>query len=121
MAATVVGTSLAFGGLTSNLIVYLIQEFNIKSISAAEIFNVVNGCITIFPIAGAIVADSCLGCYSVIWISSLISSLVSNVSSFVLIPYVFLIFFVVLFILILARIGACFAGHVDNSYDSSTQ
>ncbi|XP_027086840.1 protein NRT1/ PTR FAMILY 2.7-like [Coffea arabica] len=73
--ATVVGTSLAFGGLTSNLIVYLIQEFNIKSISAAEIFNVVNGCITIFPIAGAIVADSFLGCYSVIWISSLISSL----------------------------------------------
>ncbi|XP_027070425.1 protein NRT1/ PTR FAMILY 2.7 [Coffea arabica] len=73
--ATVAGIALAFGGLTGNLIVYLIQEFNIRSISAAKIFNVVNGCTTILPIAAAIIADSFTGCYSVIWISSLISSL----------------------------------------------
>ncbi|XP_027086853.1 protein NRT1/ PTR FAMILY 2.7-like [Coffea eugenioides] len=73
--AMVTGISLAYGGLVSNLIVYLIQEFNVKSISAAKIFNVVNGCVSIFPVAGAIIADSYLGCYSVVWISSLISSL----------------------------------------------
>ncbi|KAL3530626.1 hypothetical protein ACH5RR_009948 [Cinchona calisaya] len=71
----VTGISLAQGGLLSNLIVYLIQEFNIESITAAKIFNVVNGCLSIIPLAGAIIADSYMGCYSVIWISSLISSL----------------------------------------------
>ncbi|KAL3538479.1 hypothetical protein ACH5RR_001845 [Cinchona calisaya] len=71
----VAGISLAFGGLIINLTVYLIQEFNIKSISAAKIFNVFNGCTAILPIAAAIIADSFSGCFSVIWISSLISSL----------------------------------------------
>ncbi|CAI9105172.1 OLC1v1004034C1 [Oldenlandia corymbosa var. corymbosa] len=75
MIATITGISLAFGGLVSNLIVYLIQEFNIKSIRAAKIYNVFNGFATILPVAFAIIADSFLGCYSVIWFSSLISSL----------------------------------------------
>ncbi|KAL3530627.1 hypothetical protein ACH5RR_009949 [Cinchona calisaya] len=69
------GISIAGGGLVSKLIVYLIQEFNIKSITAAKIFNVVNGCVFIIPLAGAIIADSYMDCYSVISISSLISSL----------------------------------------------
>ncbi|CAI9105218.1 OLC1v1004091C1 [Oldenlandia corymbosa var. corymbosa] len=73
--ATMAGISLAFGGLLSNLEVYLIEEFNIKSISAAKIFNMVNGLVSILPIGAAILADSFLGCYSVIWFSSLISSL----------------------------------------------
>ncbi|CAK9179241.1 unnamed protein product [Ilex paraguariensis] len=67
--------SLAAGGWVSNLIVYLIGEYNVKSIEAAKIFNIFNGFITIFPIIGAIIADSYLGCFSVIWISSLISLL----------------------------------------------
>lgn len=70
------GLSLAAGGWTSNLIVFLINEFNMKSIAAAKVFNVVNGLTTIFPIVGGIIADSYLGCFSVIWISSLISALV---------------------------------------------
>ncbi|KAG9151214.1 hypothetical protein Leryth_002771 [Lithospermum erythrorhizon] len=73
--ATMAGLSLAAGGWVSNLIVYLIEEFNIKSIRAAKIYNFVNGCITLFPIVGAIIADSFLGCFSVVWISSLISLL----------------------------------------------
>lgn len=73
---TMAGLTLAAGGWIANLIVYLIQEFNIKSISAAKIYNVVNGSITMFPIIGAIVADSFVGCFSVIWFSSLISLLV---------------------------------------------
>lgn len=68
--------TVAAGGWVSNLIVYLIQEFNMKSIPAAKVYNVANGCITIFPILAGIIADSFLGCFSVIWISSLISALV---------------------------------------------
>ncbi|KAH6814076.1 nitrate excretion transporter1 [Perilla frutescens var. frutescens] len=67
--------TLASGGWVSNLIVYLIQEFNIKSISAAKIYNFVNGSIALFPIVGAVIADSFVGCFSVIWFSSLLSVL----------------------------------------------
>ncbi|XP_060168878.1 protein NRT1/ PTR FAMILY 2.6-like [Lycium barbarum] len=73
--ATMAGLSLASGGWMSNLIVYLIDEFNMKSIKAAKVYNVVNGLTTLFPIVGGIIADSFLGCFSVIWISSLISAL----------------------------------------------
>ncbi|KAK1357369.1 Nitrate excretion transporter 1 [Heracleum sosnowskyi] len=73
--ATMGGLSLACGGWTMNLMVYLIEEFNVKSIDAAQIFNIVNGCTALFPILGAIIADSFLGCFSVIWISSLFSLL----------------------------------------------
>ncbi|XP_004251278.1 protein NRT1/ PTR FAMILY 2.7-like [Solanum lycopersicum] len=73
--ATMAGLSLASGGWTSNLIVYLIDEFNMKSIKAAKVYNVINGCTTLFPIVGGILADSYLGCFSVIWFSSLISAL----------------------------------------------
>ncbi|XP_019250589.1 PREDICTED: protein NRT1/ PTR FAMILY 2.7-like isoform X2 [Nicotiana attenuata] len=69
------GLSLAAAGWNNNLIVYLIQEFNMSSVSAAKVYNMANGCSTIFPILGAVVADSFLGCFSVIWISSFISLL----------------------------------------------
>lgn len=72
--------TLASGGWIANLIVYLIEEFNIKSISAAKIYNFVNGSITMFPIVGAVLADSYVGCFSVIWFSSLISLLVLSLS-----------------------------------------
>ncbi|PIN10700.1 H+/oligopeptide symporter [Handroanthus impetiginosus] len=73
--ATAAGLTLAAGGWLNNLIVFLIQEFNIKSINAAQIFNVINGCTNFFPVIAAVVADSFLGCFSVIWISSLVSLL----------------------------------------------
>ncbi|KAG5578554.1 hypothetical protein H5410_058688 [Solanum commersonii] len=69
------GLSLASGGWTSNLIVFLINEFNMKSIAAAKVFNVVSGLTTILPIVGGIIADSYLGCFTVISISSFISAL----------------------------------------------
>ncbi|KAM1644922.1 hypothetical protein PS1_006344 [Malus domestica] len=68
--------TLAAGGWQANLIVYLIQEFNLKSIDATQVSNVVNGCTSLFPIIGAIVADSFFGCFPVILISSCISFLV---------------------------------------------
>ncbi|XP_022754084.1 protein NRT1/ PTR FAMILY 2.7-like [Durio zibethinus] len=69
------GLTLAAGGWMSNLIVYLIQVFNLKSIDAAQVSNIVNGGSSLFPIVGAIIADSCLGCFAVISIFSSISLL----------------------------------------------
>ncbi|XP_059660642.1 protein NRT1/ PTR FAMILY 2.7-like [Cornus florida] len=73
--ATMSGLTLASGGVMANLIVYLIGEFNVKSIDAAQIYNVVHGCTSLFPVIGAIIADSFLGCFSVISFSSFISLL----------------------------------------------
>ncbi|WMV35834.1 hypothetical protein MTR67_029219 [Solanum verrucosum] len=73
--ASLVGLTLAFGGLTSNLIVYLIKEFDVESIDAAQITNLVNGAGGLTPVLAAIVADSFFGCFSIIWISSIISLL----------------------------------------------
>ncbi|OMO71175.1 Proton-dependent oligopeptide transporter family [Corchorus capsularis] len=72
---TLAGLTLAGFGWMSNLILYLIQEFNIKSIDAAQVSNIVNGGTSLFPILGAILADSFLGCFSVISIFSCISLL----------------------------------------------
>ncbi|KAL5711293.1 hypothetical protein ACHQM5_021766 [Ranunculus cassubicifolius] len=71
----VAGLTIAVSGWMTNLIVYLIQQFNIKSIQATQISNVVNGCTNFFPIVGAIIADSFLGNFMVISISSFISFL----------------------------------------------
>ncbi|MCD7455213.1 hypothetical protein HAX54_027425 [Datura stramonium] len=73
--ASSVGLTLAFGGWTSNLIVYLIKEFDVESIDAAQISNLVNGAGSLIPVLAAIIADSFLGCYSTIWISCIISLL----------------------------------------------
>ncbi|ONI00499.1 hypothetical protein PRUPE_6G091800 [Prunus persica] len=72
---TLMCLTLAAGGWQSNLIVYLIQEYNVKSIDAAQVSNAVNGCTCLFPIIGAIIADSFSGCFLVILISSCISFL----------------------------------------------
>ncbi|XP_004295994.1 PREDICTED: protein NRT1/ PTR FAMILY 2.7-like isoform X1 [Fragaria vesca subsp. vesca] len=69
------GLTVASGGWGSNLIVYLIQEFNVKSIAAAQVSNVVSGSINFFPVIGAIIADSLLGSFPVISVSSFISLL----------------------------------------------
>ncbi|KAB1226110.1 Protein NRT1/ PTR FAMILY 2.7 [Morella rubra] len=75
IAGSLVGLTLATGGWSANLIVYLIQEFNVKSINAAQISNIVNGCVSLFPVVGAIVADSFFGSFVVASISACISLL----------------------------------------------
>ncbi|XP_038896056.1 protein NRT1/ PTR FAMILY 2.7-like [Benincasa hispida] len=67
--------TLATGGWLANLIVYLINEYNIDSIDATLIFNVVSGCLCVFPVLGAVLADSFFGSFSVIAISTSISLL----------------------------------------------
>lgn len=78
VTAMTVGMNLAGAGWSSNLIVYLIKEFNVKSIDAAQIANVVSGTFNLVPVFAAIIADSFLDCFSVVWISSVISLLVYN-------------------------------------------
>ncbi|WCJ41110.1 Major facilitator superfamily protein [Euphorbia peplus] len=65
--------TLASGGLLANLIIYLIEEFNFKSIDAAQVFNMFNAGINFFPLIGAIIADSYLGSFSVVAITCCIS------------------------------------------------
>ncbi|KAH7837216.1 hypothetical protein Vadar_011161 [Vaccinium darrowii] len=73
--ATMGCVTLAVGGWTNNLIVYMIEEFNVKSVDAVQIWNVVNGSTIMFTVLGAIIADSFLGNFTVLWISSVISFL----------------------------------------------
>ncbi|KAH7836685.1 hypothetical protein Vadar_004360 [Vaccinium darrowii] len=75
MLATVACMTLGIGGWTNNLIVYMIEEFNVESIDAVQIWNIVNGSTIMFTLLGAIIADSFLGNFAVLWISSVISFL----------------------------------------------
>ncbi|KAF3782666.1 Solute carrier family 15 member 1, partial [Nymphaea thermarum] len=68
-------SGLATYGATANLIVYLVQQFNVSRIAAVQIFNIVNGCGAISPLVGGIISDSFAGCFSVILAASIISFL----------------------------------------------
>ncbi|KAL0533771.1 hypothetical protein IC582_027816 [Cucumis melo] len=74
--------TLATGGWLANLIVYLIKEYNISSIDATLIFNIVNGCLSVFPVVGAVLADSFFGSFFIIVISTSISLLVMFFATF---------------------------------------
>ncbi|CAA7038210.1 unnamed protein product [Microthlaspi erraticum] len=75
MMATLLGLSITSFGWLMNLIVFLIEEFNIKSIAAAQISNIVNGCLSMFPFVAAILADSLFGNIPIISASAFISLL----------------------------------------------
>ncbi|GLT43301.1 hypothetical protein SLA2020_172620 [Shorea laevis] len=59
IAANLMGLMLAGWGWLTNLIVYMIEEFNVKSIDATQITNIVTGGINLLPIISAILADCC--------------------------------------------------------------
>ncbi|KAL0719261.1 hypothetical protein Bca4012_068585 [Brassica carinata] len=67
------GMSITSFGWVLNLIVFLIEEFNIKNIAAAQISNIVNGCLSMLPVVAAILADSFFGNIVVISASTFIS------------------------------------------------
>ncbi|KAJ4910371.1 Protein NRT1/ PTR FAMILY 2.6 [Raphanus sativus] len=73
MIATLLFLSLAVLGWLFNLIVFLIEKFNMKSIAAAQVTNIVSGCTFMFPVVGAIAADSFFGTIPVISFSAFIS------------------------------------------------
>lgn len=67
--------TMATGGWVGNLIVYLITKYNVKSIDATQVNNVVLGCLSLFPIVGAIISDSFYGSFFVIAFFSFVSLL----------------------------------------------
>ncbi|VVB04693.1 unnamed protein product [Arabis nemorensis] len=73
MMATMLGLYITSFGWVMNLIVFLIEEFNIKNIAATQISNIVNGCIGMLPVVAAILADSFFGNIPVISASAFIS------------------------------------------------
>ncbi|XP_023638704.1 LOW QUALITY PROTEIN: protein NRT1/ PTR FAMILY 2.5 [Capsella rubella] len=70
---TLLGMSITSFGWGMNLIVFLIEEFNIKNIAAAQISNIVNGVVNMLPIVAAILADSYFGNVPVIAVSAFVS------------------------------------------------
>ncbi|XP_010425997.1 PREDICTED: protein NRT1/ PTR FAMILY 2.5-like [Camelina sativa] len=82
---TLLGMSITSFGWIMNLIVFLINEFNIKNIAAAQISNVVSGVVNMLPVVAAILADSFFGNVSIIAASTFISligiSLLTLISS----------------------------------------
>ncbi|KAJ0855576.1 putative proton-dependent oligopeptide transporter family, MFS transporter superfamily [Helianthus annuus] len=70
--------TMAAGGWIGNLIVYLITKYNVKSIDATQVFNVVVGCMSVFPIVGAVLSDSFYGSFAVITVFSFVSLLVQR-------------------------------------------
>ncbi|TVU18852.1 hypothetical protein EJB05_34967 [Eragrostis curvula] len=79
IAGSMLGLGLAINGTTSNLLVYLLKEYNVESIDAAQIANIVRGSLNLVPVAGAVVSDSYFGCFPVILAGTAV-----NVLAFVL-------------------------------------
>jgi hypothetical protein len=77
-AVAMMGVGVASSGALSNLVVYLIKKYNVPSVDAAQISNIVSGCISLAPVIGAIVADAVFGCYPIVAVSTAFSVLVSE-------------------------------------------
>jgi peptide/histidine transporter 3/4 len=65
-AGSMLGLGMAIDGTSTNQQVYLLKEYNVESIDAAQIANIVRGSLNLVPIAGAVVSDSYFGCFRVV-------------------------------------------------------
>ncbi|KAH7515868.1 hypothetical protein FEM48_Zijuj10G0072100 [Ziziphus jujuba var. spinosa] len=61
---------LATFGLTANFMVYLVREFHMDQVEAANILNIWNGASNLLPLLGAFLADAYLGKYLTILLAS---------------------------------------------------
>ncbi|XP_026398153.1 putative protein NRT1/ PTR FAMILY 2.2 [Papaver somniferum] len=75
VTVAILGLTVGSAGWQANIIVFLITKFNFMSIDAAQVSNIVNGSSNFIPIFAAIMADSSFGNFSVIIVSSIISSM----------------------------------------------
>uniref|UniRef100_A0A0E0JTX8 Uncharacterized protein n=1 Tax=Oryza punctata TaxID=4537 RepID=A0A0E0JTX8_ORYPU len=73
---------MAMSATSSNLIVYLVHKYNVKAIRAAQISNIVRGCMQLAPVVGAALSDAFFGSYPVI-----VVGLVLSLLSFVLFTF----------------------------------
>ncbi|XP_052157378.1 protein NRT1/ PTR FAMILY 2.3-like [Oryza glaberrima] len=78
LAGSVVGLGMAMSATSSNLIVYLVHKYNVKAIHAAQISNVVRGCMQLAPVLAAALSDAFFGPYPIA-VAGLIFSLLSFV------------------------------------------
>lgn len=77
MAVSLLAFGLSSAGAMGNLVVYLVKEYHVPSVDAAQISTIVSGCISVAPVAGAIVADAFFGCFPVVAVAMVFSVLVS--------------------------------------------
>uniref|UniRef100_A0A0E0L167 Uncharacterized protein n=1 Tax=Oryza punctata TaxID=4537 RepID=A0A0E0L167_ORYPU len=75
MAVSLLAFGLSSAGAMGNLVVYLVKEYHVPSVDAAQISTIVSGCISVAPVAGAIVADAFFGCYPVVAVAMVFSVL----------------------------------------------
>jgi peptide/histidine transporter 3/4 len=78
LAGSVVGLGMAMSATSSNLIVYLVHKYNVKAIHAAQISNVVRGCMQLAPVLAAALSDAFFGPYPIA-VAGLVFSLLSFV------------------------------------------
>ncbi|GJN14092.1 hypothetical protein PR202_gb00874 [Eleusine coracana subsp. coracana] len=75
LAVAMFGLGIARGGATSNLVVYLVEKYNVPRVDAAQISSIALGCLSLAPVGGAVVADAFFGCYPVVAVSMVFSVL----------------------------------------------
>jgi peptide/histidine transporter 3/4 len=68
---------MAIQGTITNLVLYLLKEYNVESIDATQVANIVEGSLNLVPVAAAVVSDSYFGCFPVMIAGTAVSVLVS--------------------------------------------
>ena len=63
-------------GTLANLLIYLTSVFNMKSITAATLLNIFNGCTNLVTLLGAFLCDTYFGRYKTVGFSIVASFLV---------------------------------------------
>ncbi|CAL4900110.1 unnamed protein product [Urochloa decumbens] len=75
LAVAMLGLGVARGGATSNFVVYLVKKYNVPRVDAAQISSIAQGCLSLAPVGGAIIADAFFGCYPVVAVAMVFSVL----------------------------------------------
>lgn len=75
LAVAILGLGLAAGGAMSNMVVYLVTEYNVPSVDAAQISTIISGSISLAPVLGAVVADAFFGSYPIVAVAMVMSVL----------------------------------------------
>ncbi|XP_021724527.1 protein NRT1/ PTR FAMILY 2.6-like isoform X2 [Chenopodium quinoa] len=68
-----IGISLAASAWNANLVVYAIEQYNMKEITAAKLYNIVIGGMTLVSVISAVLADSFFGSFTIFIVASFVS------------------------------------------------